>query len=75
MIWNESLGCYWLDRLSVTLQFNVRQTVVVRVWQRFLDSGSVDERAGRGRPRKTTDHDDRYIVNMADVGGLNPLER
>ena len=46
-------------------QFNVSHTVVGRVWQRYLDTGSVDERAGRGRPRKTTDRDDRYIVNMA----------
>ena len=46
-------------------QFNVSQTLVGRVWQRYLDTGSVDERAGRGRPRKTTDRDDGYIVNLA----------
>ena len=46
-------------------QFNVSHTVVGRVWQRYLDPGSVDERSRRGRPRKTTDRDDRYIVNMA----------
>ena len=46
-------------------QFNVSHTVVGRVWQRYLDTGSVDERAGRGRPKKTSDRDDRYIVNMA----------
>ena len=46
-------------------QFNVSHTVVGCVWQRYLDTGSVEERAGRGRPRKTTDRDDRYIVNMA----------
>ena len=46
-------------------QFNVSHPVVGRVWQRYLDTGSVVERAGRGRPRKTKDRDDRYIVNMA----------
>ncbi|XP_052772677.1 uncharacterized protein LOC128211697 [Mya arenaria] len=49
----------------VERQFNVSHFVVGRVWQRYLDIGSVVELAGRGRPRKTTDRDDRYIVNMA----------
>ena len=46
-------------------QFNVSHTVVGRVWQRYLDTGSVVEHQGRGRPRKTTNRDDRYIVNIA----------
>ena len=46
-------------------QFNGSHTVVGRVWQRYLETGSVGERAGRGRLRKTTDRDDRNIVNMA----------
>ena len=45
--------------------FNVSHTVVGHVWQRYLDTGSVVGWAGRGHPRKTTDRDDRYIVNMA----------
>ncbi|WAR08919.1 hypothetical protein MAR_018877 [Mya arenaria] len=49
-------------------QFNVSHTVVGRVWQRYLDTGSVVERAGRGRPRKTTERDGRFIVNMAKRG-------
>ena len=47
---------------DVGCQFNISHTVVGRVWQRYLDNGSVVERGGRGRPRKTTDRDDRYIV-------------
>ena len=50
---------------DVGRQFNVSHTVVGRVWQSYLDTGSVSERGGRGRPRKTTDSDDRYIVNIA----------
>ena len=56
-------------------QFNVSHTVVGRVWQRYLDTGSVDERAGRGRPSKTTDRDDRFLGIWLNVGGLNPLKR
>ena len=50
---------------DVGRQFNVSHTVVGRVWQRYLDTGSFVERGGRGRPRKTTDSDDSYIVNIA----------
>ncbi len=45
--------------------FNVSHTVVGRVWQRYLDTGTVEERHRNGRPKKTTDVDDRYIVNIA----------
>lgn len=45
--------------------FNVSHTVVGRVWQRYLDTGSVAERPRNGRPRKTTHIDDRYIVSIA----------
>ena len=46
--------------------FNVSHTVVGRLWQRCLDAASVVERAGRGRPRKTTrDRDGRFIVKIS----------
>jgi len=45
--------------------FNVSHIVVGRVWQRYLDTGSVAERTINGCPRKTTDSDDRYIVGIA----------
>ena len=46
-------------------QFGVRQSVVQRIWQRFLDTGSVEEGPKSGRPRKTSAVDDRYIVAMS----------
>ena len=46
-------------------QFGVTQSVVQRIWQRFLDTGSVEERPKSGRPRKTSAVDDRYIVTMS----------
>ena len=36
---------------DVGCQFNVSHTVVGRVRQRYLDTGSVVERGGGGRPR------------------------
>ena len=56
-------------------QFNVSHTVVCRVWQRYLDTGSVVDRVGRGHPRKTTDPDDRYIVNIAKRRRLEPAKK
>lgn len=50
---------------NVARQFNVSHTVVGRIWQRYLDTGSVVERPRSGRPRKTTDRQDRYIINIA----------
>ena len=35
------------------------------IWQRYLDTGSVQQRSGRGRKRITTAPGDRYIVNLA----------
>ena len=46
-------------------QFGVKQPVVQRIWQRFLDTGSVEERPKSGRPRKKSAVDDRYIVTMS----------
>ena len=54
--------------------FNVSHTVVGRVWQRYLDTGSVAERPRNGRPRKTT----LTIVILSallNVSGLNPQNR
>ena len=48
-------------------QFGVTQSVVQRIWQRFLDtwSVSVEERPKSGHPRKTSAVDDRYIVTIS----------
>ena len=36
-----------------------------RIWQRFLNIGSVEELPKSGCPRKTSAVDDRYIVTMS----------
>ena len=46
-------------------QFGVTQSVVQRIWQRFNDTGSVEERPKCCRPRKTSVVDDRCIVTMS----------
>ena len=49
-----------------TQRYVGRQFNLVMLWLVMCGRGtSVDERAGRGRQRKTTDRDNRYIVNMA----------
>ena len=63
-------------------QFGVTQSVVQRIWQRFLDTGCVEERPKSGRPRKTSAVDDQYIATMSrhilplcpDVRGLTRQE-
>ncbi|GFY19738.1 transposable element Tcb2 transposase [Trichonephila clavipes] len=41
------------------------QSVISRVWNRFLETGSVGRRLGQGRRRATTSNEDRYLVLMA----------
>ena len=43
-------------------QFDLTQSVVQRIWQRFLGTWCVKERPKSGRPRKTSAVDDRYIA-------------
>ena len=43
-------------------QFGATQYVTRRIWQRFLDTGRVEERPKSGRLRNTSEVDDRYIV-------------
>lgn len=61
------MGCCWAgqSQRNVGRQFNASHTVVGRIWQRYMDTGSVVERPRIGRPRKTTGRDDSYIVNLA----------
>ncbi|GFS88916.1 transposable element Tcb2 transposase [Trichonephila clavipes] len=39
----------------------VARSVVVRLWNRFQETGNVRRQPGAGRPRATTSTDDRYI--------------
>ncbi|GFW29828.1 transposable element Tcb2 transposase [Trichonephila clavipes] len=43
----------------------VSQSVISRVWNRFLETGSVGRRPGQGRRRATTPNEDRYLVLTA----------
>ena len=50
---------------NVAVRLGVSQSVVGRLWQRFQATNSVRNRPRSGRPRSTTNRDDRYITNMA----------
>ncbi|GFX83398.1 transposable element Tcb2 transposase [Trichonephila clavipes] len=45
--------------------FGVSQSVISRIWNRFLETGSADRRPGQGRRRATTPNEDRYLVLTA----------
>jgi transposase len=51
---------------TVAAHFNVSQSVISRLWNRFQLTGAVAERLCSGRPRFTTTRQDRYLVNMAN---------
>ena len=57
-------------------QFGVTQSVVQRIWQRFLDTGSVEERPKSGRPR--IERRQRWMTGILlpclDVRGLTRQE-
>jgi transposase len=50
---------------AVAGHFNVSQSIISRLWNRFQHTGNVAERPRSGRPRKTTVFQDRYRFNMA----------
>lgn len=43
----------------------VSHSVILRLWHRYQETGSLRRRAGQGRKRKTTLRQDRFIVNIA----------
>ncbi|GFY09487.1 transposable element Tcb2 transposase [Trichonephila clavipes] len=43
----------------------VSQSVISRIWNRFLETGSAGRRSGQGRRRATTPNEDRYLVLTA----------
>ncbi|GFY30361.1 transposable element Tcb2 transposase [Trichonephila clavipes] len=43
----------------------VSQSVISRVWNRFLEAGSAGRRPGQGRRRATTPNEDRHLVVTA----------
>ncbi|GFU50796.1 transposable element Tcb2 transposase [Trichonephila clavipes] len=43
----------------------VSQSVIFRIWNHFLETGSAGRRPGQGRRRATTPNEDRYLVLTA----------
>ncbi|GFU41199.1 transposable element Tcb2 transposase [Trichonephila clavipes] len=50
---------------EVAQAIGVSQSVISRIWNRFLETGSADRRPGQGRRRATMPNEDRYLVLTA----------
>lgn len=50
-----------LSTRQIARRLNVGQSDVVRCWNRFRATGSVEDRPRSGRPRSTSRNEDRYI--------------
>ncbi|GFV37032.1 HTH_Tnp_Tc3_2 domain-containing protein [Trichonephila clavipes] len=50
---------------EVVQAIGVSQSVLSRIWNRFLETGSAGRRPGQGRRRATTNNEDRYLVLTA----------
>ncbi|GFX76311.1 transposable element Tcb2 transposase [Trichonephila clavipes] len=47
---------------EVAQAIGVSQSVISKIWNRFLETGSAGRRPGQGRRRATTPNEDRYLV-------------
>ncbi|GFX43011.1 transposable element Tcb2 transposase [Trichonephila clavipes] len=52
-------------QVEVAQAIGVSQSVISRIWNRFLETGSAGRRPGQGRRRATTPNKDRYLVLTA----------
>ncbi|GFV52460.1 HTH_Tnp_Tc3_2 domain-containing protein [Trichonephila clavipes] len=50
---------------EVAQAIGVSQSVISRIWNRFLETGSAGRRLGQGHRRATTPNEDRYLVLTA----------
>ncbi|GFV25182.1 transposable element Tcb2 transposase [Trichonephila clavipes] len=50
---------------EIAQAIGVSQSVISRIWNRFLETGSAGRRPGQGRRRATTPNEDRYLVLAA----------
>ncbi|GFU98410.1 HTH_Tnp_Tc3_2 domain-containing protein [Trichonephila clavipes] len=50
---------------EIAQAIGVSQSVISRIWNRFLETGSADRRPGQDRRRSTTPNEDRYLVLSA----------
>ena len=48
------------DKLAT--QFGACKRTINRIWKRYREEGTLEQRDGRGRKRKTTERDDRRIA-------------
>ena len=53
------------SHIRVAEHFRVNHSIIVRLMQRFLQTGNVTDRPRAGRPRKTTPREDRLISRRA----------
>ncbi|GFV96505.1 HTH_Tnp_Tc3_2 domain-containing protein [Trichonephila clavipes] len=56
----ERLEC-GRSQLEVSEKLGIAQSVISRLWRRFQDEGNVSRCYSTGRPRVTTQNEDRYI--------------
>ncbi|GFY01601.1 transposable element Tcb2 transposase [Trichonephila clavipes] len=77
--WLDTCGVYWrkeawrvVGRLEggqtqaeVAQAIGVSQSVISRIWSRFLETESAGRRPGQGRRRATTPNEDRFLVLTA----------
>ncbi|GFW65771.1 HTH_Tnp_Tc3_2 domain-containing protein [Trichonephila clavipes] len=47
---------------EVAQAFGVSQSVISRIWNRFVETGSAGRRPGQGRRWATTPNEDHYLV-------------
>ena len=57
---NTGLSCR-----RIAVHFGVNHTVIIRLVQRYRQTGSVEDRPRAGRPRKTTPREDRNLSRQA----------
>ncbi|GFV88729.1 transposable element Tcb2 transposase [Trichonephila clavipes] len=65
----EMYACSYVLRSFIQAEIaqaiGVSQSVISRIWNRFLETESAGRRPGRGRRRATTSNEDRYLVLTA----------
>ncbi|GFX36346.1 HTH_Tnp_Tc3_2 domain-containing protein [Trichonephila clavipes] len=52
-------------QVKVVQAIGVSQSVISRIWNRFLETESAGRRPGQSRRRATTPNEDRFLVLMA----------
>ncbi|CAG2238429.1 unnamed protein product [Mytilus edulis] len=60
---------------SIGNYFNVNHTVIVRLLQRHVDTGTVNDRPRSGRPRLTTRCDERLLIRRAKAITFTPATK